>query len=595
MGVAVAVAVRVGESPVEHVLVRELYGIVFEPAPVPDEAPDSERSTSPPGGECEPDAPWLPPLFQPVDHTPPPLDPAAAAFVATVDSLVAQDPAVLSEAVAEQRASTVLQQIERLAAVTSDAIADVEARELFTKAAAGSTRAWLRASICGDRGQLSLARRLRCHRAVRDALADGRVGSASAAEATSFLDALPDAVDEEQLQGVLENALPDLLREWTGQSLLVESPTPEQRANAALLQSVIAEGLASVGTPAQRLEPACVLLAQALTVSHLGGALQQIRDALDPAVPDDRDDEAYMQRSARLVKKRFTPGYRLEAHLTDEDGARLQARLAAAADAESATAEAIRVAVDESDEGSPASGEDDAEDDAEGGAQAGVTPPDDQGSPGPGPDPHPDPPDFGAAGPGLPPLSEPADPFTGPPPGTPVEGDRRARAQREYDAFISLLLDPGGGTGPPPVQTVVSATLPAIEARVGALPGTLLSQTGGLTLSRAAVRRLSCNSALTAVLLDAAGRPIGASHSRRLATDRERRALLAQWGSVCAVNGCSRRWTVPHHVEPYWLSGRTRLADLIGICEGCHHDVHTGRRTLRLRDGRLIDELGWVA
>ncbi len=74
----------------------------------------------------------------------------------------------------------------------------------------------------------------------------------------------------------------------------------------------------------------------------------------------------------------------------------------------------------------------------------------------------------------------------------------------------------------------------------------------------------------------------------------ERRALRARWGPTCAVDGCHHTRTVPHHVVPWWLSHLTRLSDLVPLCASCHHDLHEGHRTLRLRDGRLIDDQGWV-
>ncbi|MCW2622831.1 MAG: hypothetical protein JWL64_2433, partial [Frankiales bacterium] len=48
------------------------------------------------------------------------------------------------------------------------------------------------------------------------------------------------------------------------------------------------------------------------------------------------------------------------------------------------------------------------------------------------------------------------------------------------------------------------------------------------------------------------------------------------------------------NVIPFWLSGTTRLKDLIPICPSHHHDIHEGHRTLRLRNGRLIDDQGWT-
>ncbi len=61
-----------------------------------------------------------------------------------------------------------------------------------------------------------------------------------------------------------------------------------------------------------------------------------------------------------------------------------------------------------------------------------------------------------------------------------------------------------------------------------------------------------------------------------------------------AIAGCTRTDTVPHHVIPWWLSGLTRLHDLVPLCTSCHHDLHEGHRTLRLRDHRLIDDHGWT-
>ncbi len=137
------------------------------------------------------------------------------------------------------------------------------------------------------------------------------------------------------------------------------------------------------------------------------------------------------------------------------------------------------------------------------------------------------------------------------------------------------------------------ATLDALAGTPGALAAQQDSPRP-VDLSLDALRRLGCGATLTAVLLDAAGNPVGASGDHRHATPRERRALRARWGSRCAVNGCHRPGPVPHHVEPWWKTHRTRLADLVPICAHHHHDVHDGHRTLRLRDGRLIDDHGWT-
>ena len=40
--------------------------------------------------------------------------------------------------------------------------------------------------------------------------------------------------------------------------------------------------------------------------------------------------------------------------------------------------------------------------------------------------------------------------------------------------------------------------------------------------------------------------------------------------------------------------GATSLRDTAMVCQPCHHDLHVGKKTLRLRDGRWLDENGWT-
>ena len=86
----------------------------------------------------------------------------------------------------------------------------------------------------------------------------------------------------------------------------------------------------------------------------------------------------------------------------------------------------------------------------------------------------------------------------------------------------------------------------------------------------------------------------GVSSPARSVDHRHRVAQDAVWGGFCAVAGCTNPKTVPHHVRPYWKSRETTLKDLVPLCEGDHHNVHEGHRTMRLNDGRRIDEHGWV-
>jgi hypothetical protein len=51
---------------------------------------------------------------------------------------------------------------------------------------------------------------------------------------------------------------------------------------------------------------------------------------------------------------------------------------------------------------------------------------------------------------------------------------------------------------------------------------------------------------------------------------------------------------VPHHVIGHAVAGRTSLGVSLLICPTLHHDLHTGKRTIRLRNGRRLNEDGYV-
>ncbi|MCY7365144.1 MAG: hypothetical protein LH469_07540, partial [Frankiaceae bacterium] len=56
----------------------------------------------------------------------------------------------------------------------------------------------------------------------------------------------------------------------------------------------------------------------------------------------------------------------------------------------------------------------------------------------------------------------------------------------------------------------------------------------------------------------------------------------------------TRQRLVPHHPDAWARTGRTSLADTVWICDRHHHDLHTGHKTLRLRDRRWLHQDGWT-
>jgi hypothetical protein len=482
--------------------------------------------------------------------------PAVQALGFVVDRLLAEDPVELDGTTALERASVLLVSQERLRAATLAAIRDVDRRELYALDACGTTRSWLRTQLGGDQGQLELARRLGKRPKVAAALGAGDLSGRAAGQLCGALEKVPTEVAEPVMVAVVTDGLPDLLRAHLGADEDGEPPSDAALAVRADLASVQASALAaSAVAPAARLEPCLLLLARHLPPGELHAATERLLDALLPEqipVPDDAD--------FFLLLTRVLDGAWDLRGLLDPETGELLARELERREAALKKAEKDSAAAEAGGDGQPAP--------ADG------------------------------------PIGQEAwlnlftrtitdhDPHASRPHWPPTAGRRR------HDALLQLLRDAAehdAGAGKPVATALtIVCTLEALDGRLGALPGTL--QTSGLpiTLRPETIRRLGCDSELTAVLLDAAGRPVGASGTHRNATKRERAALRARWGPTCAIAGCTRTVTTPHHVVPWWIAKQTVLKDLIPICTPDHRDLHEDHRTLRLKDGRLIDELGWV-
>lgn len=112
------------------------------------------------------------------------------------------------------------------------------------------------------------------------------------------------------------------------------------------------------------------------------------------------------------------------------------------------------------------------------------------------------------------------------------------------------------------------------------------------------MRRLLCDSRVGRLVLGLGGRALDASHTERTLRAHERRALHVQWGGRCAGAGCASppgSPLVPHQADPWHTSGVTAYAESVPLCESTHRELHEGRRTVRLRDGRTLSPQGWVA
>lgn len=103
----------------------------------------------------------------------------------------------------------------------------------------------------------------------------------------------------------------------------------------------------------------------------------------------------------------------------------------------------------------------------------------------------------------------------------------------------------------------------------------------GSALSRSVAEMALCNADITDLLvtfgLDESQTILGATHTRRHATDHER-AALAERDRGCVFPGCDAPvgWCDAHHTVPYEIGHRTRLDELVLLCPHHHRQVHRG-------------------
>jgi len=67
--------------------------------------------------------------------------------------------------------------------------------------------------------------------------------------------------------------------------------------------------------------------------------------------------------------------------------------------------------------------------------------------------------------------------------------------------------------------------------------------------------------------------------AERIATAKQRLAVLAAQDFRCATPGCNNTHLQIHHLVPWLLGGRTDMDNLIGLCTSCHTLLHRGLLT----------------
>ena len=478
-----------------------------------------------------------------------PVSPEIAALAAAIAAVAAVDPSRLAPAQALADASAVVTLMQSLKVAALTRVADVEKRKLHRMDGAPTTNSWLRQRESGLTGaDVTLARRLPSLPTVADAVADGKLDTAAAQRIAAALvklrrwvDRSDGLIDGQPAVQVLEGVICNGVRNEVCQALGgLADDDPRLAALVADLAEIESRPVAEIA----RLEAAFVLLAQRIEPSLLAGSLGMLVDALLPNELERRTKEAHDNRGFGIKPDFDGSGW----HITDNDldlelGELLHEVLKAmmATDPENPTdTEAYRAA--RVDGWTDADGEE---------ALAG------QHSPAP-----------------------------------------RSRRQRQHDALkraLRLLLDSGiaGLRDKVAPQISVIVTDDGLQEAPGAAPGVGGS---GTRLPRWLVRKTWCDSAVTRFVIGLGRKVIETSHTERTLKPHERRAKRIETGGRCQCAGCRSgpgSMLIPHHPDAWASTGTTSFFDTVMLCEADHTRLHQGE-TIRLRDGRLLNEHGWV-
>ena len=110
----------------------------------------------------------------------------------------------------------------------------------------------------------------------------------------------------------------------------------------------------------------------------------------------------------------------------------------------------------------------------------------------------------------------------------------------------------------------------------------------GPAISPATAQRIACQAAVSWMLHDHDGTPLDVGRRHRRPPPALRRAVRERDRYRCRAPGCESRRTDIHHILPWAKGGKTRLRDLILLCEAHHMIVHAYGYIITMVDGQYI-------
>jgi 5-methylcytosine-specific restriction endonuclease McrA len=155
---------------------------------------------------------------------------------------------------------------------------------------------------------------------------------------------------------------------------------------------------------------------------------------------------------------------------------------------------------------------------------------------------------------------------------------------------LEALTSEPGPEGEPGPQTQ-TRTQPGPDARPAGHPAhpARCHLEDGPAISPAEAQRIACQATVSWMLHDHHGNVLDVGRRHRKPPPALRRAVRERDHYRCQAPGCQSRRTDIHHIRPWATGGKTRLRDLILLCEAHHMIVHAyGYIIIVADDGTFI-------
>ena len=144
---------------------------------------------------------------------------------------------------------------------------------------------------------------------------------------------------------------------------------------------------------------------------------------------------------------------------------------------------------------------------------------------------------------------------------------RRTPQQRMADALAELILEPKKGKA----RTVALMVVADYDVINQELINARLADGSSIPMDE--LVRLACDADILPGVFRSATQEMNLGRKRRTATDAQRAALIYR-DKECIGCGASAHRCFAHHVQFWSNGGPTDFANLVLVCNDCHHSIH---------------------